>query len=163
MHRASMDGIESGIPASKGTYILILHLAQPTRLVIGKLGTFDFPGGWYAYVGSAFGSGGLRGRLKHHLAPITNPHWHIDYLRAAATVREVWYIADEIVYEHNWATALLSLPEAAVPARRFGASDCKCEAHLFRFAEKPDWIVFRELVGVAIERWSINQSGNGSV
>ena len=113
LHQTIMDGIESSLPASKGTYILILYLALPCRLTIGKLGTFDFPDGWYAYVGSAFGSGGLRGRLKHHLAPVTNPHWHIDYLRAAAPVREVWYFASETVYEHNWATALLSLPEAA--------------------------------------------------
>ena len=95
----------------KGTYILILYLALPCSLTIGKLGTFDFPGGWYAYVGSAFGSGGLRGRLKHHLAPVTNPHWHIDYLRAAAPVREVWYFAGETPYEHKWATALSLCPK----------------------------------------------------
>ena len=160
MQRISMDGIKSHLPASKGTYILLLYLALPARLTIGRLGAFDFPSGWYAYVGSAFGSGGLRDRLKHHLAPVTNPHWHIDYLRAAAPVREVWYFASEIVYEHHWATALLSLPEASVPAPRFGASDCRCEAHLFRFAEKSDLVVFCELVGVAIERWSTDQGGD---
>ena len=158
MQQISMDGIESHLPVSKGTYILILHLALPARLTIGKFGTFDFPGGWYAYVGSAFGSGGLRGRLKHHLAPVTKPHWHIDYLRAAAPVREVWYFADEKVDEHKWATALLSLPEATLPVARFGASDCKCEAHLFCFAEKPDLVIFHRLVGAAVRQWSVDEA-----
>ena len=161
-HQTTAGGIDSRLPISKGTYILILYLALPARLTIGKLGAFDFASGWYAYVGSAFGSGGLRGRLKHHLAPVTNPHWHIDYLRAAAPVREVWYFASETAYEHDWAAALLSLPGVALPVPRFGASDCSCETHLFRFAEKPELVVFCDLAGVAIERWSTDQSGGGS-
>lgn len=117
-------------PPAKGTYILILHLDEPAHLQIGCLGTFDFAAGWYAYVGSAFGPGGLRGRLKHHLAPVTKPHWHIDYLRAAAPVREVWYCASEIRYEHQWADMLLARPDTTIPVPRFGASDCKCASHL---------------------------------
>ncbi len=155
-----MDGIESSLPTSKGTYILLAYLAVPTALTIGKLGTFDFPGGWYTYVGSAFGSGGLRGRLKHHLAPVTSPHWHIDYLRAVAPVREVWYLASETTYEHSWSDALLALPEAALPAPRFGASDCRCAAHLGNFAERPDFAAFRSHLGIAIKRWSIDRSGD---
>ena len=42
-----------------GTYVLLLHLPDNEQLTIGKLGTFDFPAGWYAYVGSAFGPGGV--------------------------------------------------------------------------------------------------------
>jgi Uri superfamily endonuclease len=76
-------------PPDTGTYILILHLSVPARLRIGRLGVLDFPAGHHAYVGSAFGSGGLRGRLKHHLFPAAKPHWHIDYLRRSATIREV--------------------------------------------------------------------------
>ncbi|MCB9451085.1 MAG: GIY-YIG nuclease family protein [Anaerolineaceae bacterium] len=131
-------------PADKGTYILILRLSKPVSLTPGRLGTFDFPGGWYAYVGSAFGPGGLRGRLKHHLAPINKPHWHVDYLRDTATVREVWWLASETVYEHQWAAVLRGLPGAAVPALRFGASDCTCESHLFHFPRQPDFAAFRD-------------------
>ena len=43
-----------------GTYVLLLQLPTDEELTIGKLGTFDFPAGWYTYVGSAFGSGGSR-------------------------------------------------------------------------------------------------------
>lgn len=125
-------------PPEKGTYILILKLDAPAHLAIGRRGTFDFAAGWYAYVGSAFGPGGLRGRLKHHLSPLTKPHWHIDYLRAAATVREVWYIADSTRHEHTWANTLLTFPGATIPVPRFGASDCTCPAHLVGFENRPD-------------------------
>lgn len=125
-------------PPDKGTYILILRLDAPAHLTIGKRGAFDFPAGCYAYVGSAFGAGGLRGRLKHHLAPVTKPHWHIDYLRAAATVREVWWVASPTRYEHHWAAALIAQPKATIPVSRFGASDCQCTAHLIFFPTAPN-------------------------
>jgi Uri superfamily endonuclease len=138
-------------PSHKGTYILILHLGKPAQLTIGKLGVFDFPAGYYAYVGSAFGAGGLRGRLKHHLVPAKKPHWHIDYLRQGATVLEVWYVASETCYEHQWADALRSMPGAVLPAPRFGASDCRCAAHLIRFPEKPELELFCDQVGIGGE------------
>lgn len=129
-------------PSEKGTYILILRLRAHSRLTIGRLGSFDFPGGWYAYVGSAFGSGGLRGRLKHHLAPVTKPHWHIDYLRAAAPVREVWWNTGDIRLEHMWAQLLHPLPGADILVPRFGASDCNCPSHLVFFSAKPSFPIF---------------------
>lgn len=133
-----MTGNAMTFPAEKGTYVLLLALDTATPLQIGKLGGFDFPAGWYAYVGSAFGSGGLRGRLKHHCSQVKTPHWHIDYIRQAATVREVWYSASDIRQEHEWAVLLLSQPGASIPAPRFGASDCTCPAHLVHFPKKPD-------------------------
>src|SRR3990172_11354758 len=117
-------------PSDKGTYILILRLSEPTRLTVGKLGSFDFAAGWYTYVGSAFAPGGLRGRLKHQLASVTRPYWHIDYLRQASPVREIWYLASETVYEHEWSDVLRSMSGAAVPILHFGASDFKCDTHL---------------------------------
>ncbi len=128
----------------KGTYILILHLDSPTRLTIGKRGGFDFAAGFYAYVGSAFGSGGVRGRISHHLKIAAKPHWHIDYLRQTTELREVWYLLDETRYEHEWAIMLGSMPDADVPVPRFGASDCRCESHLFHFPQLLDFDTFRE-------------------
>ena len=91
-------------------------MARKTDVTIGKRGTFTFPVGWYTYVGSAFGAGGLRGRLKHHLSPVKRPHWHIDYLRAVAPVVTVWFAADGVRHEHVWANALLNAPGASVPS-----------------------------------------------
>ena len=41
------------LPSDKGTYSLSLHLVAPARLRVGRLGIFDFPAGWYVYVGTA--------------------------------------------------------------------------------------------------------------
>ncbi len=140
-------------PAERGTYVLLLHMEAPTPITVGKRGTFAFAAGWYAYVGSAFGPGGLRGRLKHHLTPLKTPHWHIDYLRSAAPVCEVWYIARTAIYEHEWAAALRSLPGAQVPVPRFGASDCRCAAHLVYFADRPMFEGVCQHLGLRLQRY----------
>lgn len=137
---------EQEFPSEKGTYILFLQLNIDIHLTIGKRRTFDFLTGVYAYVGSAFGSGGLRGRLKHHLKPVTKPHWHIDYLRSAAPVSDIWYVADDTRYEHMWATTLGTMPDALIPVSRFGSSDCTCAAHLMYFAKKPTLEAFNSVL-----------------
>lgn len=121
-----------------GNYVLLLLLAADERLTIGKLGTFDFPAGWYAYVGSAFGPGGLVGRLKHHLRPVEQPHWHIDYLRQAAQLKEIWLSPDTEPHERDWADLLLAIPGAFIIVEGFGASDSDRESHLFYFDIRPD-------------------------
>ncbi len=119
--------------SSNGTYVLWPHLPAPAQVEIGKLGPFSLLAGWYGYVGSAMGSGGLRGRLKHHFNPIRRPHWHIDYLRQVAISQAVWAIADSTSHEHFWASVLHRLPGALMSMRRFGASYCQCEMHLYYF------------------------------
>jgi Uri superfamily endonuclease len=151
--QTAAGGAAPVFPAARGSYILSLHLSEPAHLVVGRLGAFDFPAGWYAYAGSAFGPGGLRGRLKHHLAPVTKAHWHIDYLRAAALVYDVWYCVDETTREHQWAGTLRSLPGAAIPAPRFGASDCRCDTHLIGLRQQPDFAAFCHLIGATMQRW----------
>jgi Uri superfamily endonuclease len=120
-----------------GNYVLLLHLPNDERLAIGKLGTFDFPAGWYAYVGSAFGAGGLVGRLKHHLKPVERPHWHIDYFRQAAHLQEIWLSPSTERHEQEWVDLLLAIPGAAVVVEGFGASDSKRESHLIYFDVRP--------------------------
>ena len=120
-----------------GTYVLLLNLPLDETLTIGKLGTFDFPAGWYAYVGSAFGAGGLVGRLKHHLKPVEKPHWHIDYLRQAAQVKEVWLTPGTERREQAWVDVILAIPGAMVLVEGFGASDSTQESHLIYFDVRP--------------------------
>lgn len=124
--------------STPGTYILLLHLPGDTSLQIGKLGQFIFPAGFYAYVGSAFGTGGLAGRLKHHLKRTETPHWHIDYLRQVAEIEEIWLTHTQPSREHAWAEMLLSIPGGTIIAEKFGASDCNCESHLIYFDIRPD-------------------------
>ena len=66
------------LPAAPGSYLLILHVAHPAAIVVGRFGKVAVASGWYLYTGSALGPGGLRGRLRHHLQPAPRPHWHID-------------------------------------------------------------------------------------
>lgn len=120
-----------------GNYILLLHLPADERLTIGKLGAFVFPAGWYAYVGSAFGAGGLVGRLKHHLQPVEKPHWHIDYLRQVAQVEEIWLSPGRERREQEWVDLMLAIPGAMILVEGFGASDSVKESHLIYFDVRP--------------------------
>lgn len=122
-----------------GIYVLILRLPRPVSLSVGRLGSFEFPAGWYAYVGSAYGAGGLRARIAYHLRPPVHRHWHLDYLRAEAYPVEVWYkLGGHKTEECIWARATMGLPTASVPVPGFGSSDCRCRAHLFHFTELPN-------------------------
>lgn len=123
------------IEARPGTYVLVLRAAAAARLSIGKLGELALRRGIYCYVGSAFGPGGLRARIAHHARPSARPHWHIDYLRPALTLEEVWFSYDNERHEHRWAGALAQLPGARTGLRGFGASDCKCLTHLIYFQD----------------------------
>jgi Uri superfamily endonuclease len=120
-----------------GTYVLLLQLSEVQTVTVGRLGTFDFPPGWYTYVGSAFGAGGILGRLKHHLRPVEKPHWHIDYLRQYAPVVEIWLAPDTERREADWVDLMFAVPGATTLIEGFGASDSSREAHLFYFDLKP--------------------------
>jgi Uri superfamily endonuclease len=90
-----------------------------------------FNSGYWIYVGSAFGPGGLRSRLSHHLKPSHRPHWHLDYIKNARCSRlksgpppirsNASMIGSAIFSALNGATR---------PIAGFGASDCTCRSHL---------------------------------
>jgi Uri superfamily endonuclease len=66
---------------------------------MGSLGRLQLRPGYYVYVGSAFGPGGLRARIEHHARPAVRPHWHIDYLRRYTRLEAVWYCGQRCEYE----------------------------------------------------------------
>ena len=141
------------LPANPGTYILILYLSRGTRINVGRLGGLNFRRGWYAYVGSAFGPGGLAARIGRHLRVEKKHRWHIDYLRAAADVRWIWYSTAEVSREHIWAEVLAE--EKGLPVLGFGCSDCRCPAHLFFFSRQPKEIrnlLNEDLQSITIKR-----------
>ena len=127
-----------------GTYALILRVQHSLAISVGALGNLEVRPGNYIYVGSAFGSGGLRGRLTHHLSSSTKPHWHIDYLRQQGNLSAIWYTYDPVRREHLWVKVLEAIPEISVPFSGFGASDCQCNAHLFFTPTKPSLKDFYE-------------------
>ncbi|NIO40364.1 MAG: DUF123 domain-containing protein, partial [Burkholderiales bacterium] len=68
---------------------------------------------------------------------VQRPHWHIDYLRPCAPLEEAWYTNDPRPREHEWAGLFSRSTGASLPFDGFGASDCRCRSHLFRFDRKP--------------------------
>jgi Uri superfamily endonuclease len=145
------------VPDHPGTYVLILRLPRSAvDIRVGRLGFFRFLAGWYAYVGSARGPGGLAARLARHLRPLKAMHWHIDYLRVQAQPVEIWYATGKQRRECAWALALLGLRGASAPVSRFGASDCRCPAHLIYFAAPPDWMTFASALGESVSREVLN-------
>jgi len=123
-----------------GTYTLVLERDASGPISVGALGETEFPAGWYAYTGSALGSGGF-GRIDRHRAVAAGDndtrHWHIDYLLgdAATTVDRVATTEADV--------------ECAVARRvdgptadgfdrvdAFGCSDCDCRSHLIRHEQQ---------------------------
>jgi Uri superfamily endonuclease len=150
------------LPEAKGTYVLICSVAELKRLEIGRLGAFDIIPGYYAYVGSAFGAGGLRARVGHHLESTAAPHWHIDYLLGVAEPVEVWHATAEQRLERRWAELLEGSGRFRVPVPRFGSSDYHRSraSHLFYCKRRPafEWFereVMDQVEGVMVGRYVI--------
>jgi Uri superfamily endonuclease len=106
---------------------LLIEVAEPVRVAVGRLGEFEFPAGLYCYTGSAVRN--FEARVRRHLSPVKKMHWHIDYLLAApgVRIREVRRLAQaECAVNRNTA--------GGIPVPGFGASDCHagCGSHLKR-------------------------------
>jgi Uri superfamily endonuclease len=116
--------------SEKGIYCLIFE-NQSCKIEVGRKGEVSFPAGFYVYVGSALGPGGLK-RVNRHINfsrnKDRNPSWHVDYLHL------------------NPAFKLVSAVCAFTPVRLecelagriggelilgFGCADCNCSSHLF--------------------------------
>jgi Uri superfamily endonuclease len=146
-------------PAEKGTYVLIAAVGELKRLEVGSLGKFDLVPGFYAYVGSALGAGGLQARVGHHLEATAEPRWHIDYLLRVATPVEVWFSTCGRRLEHHWAELLEGAGKFRVPIARFGASDYHRSraSHLFYAKRRPSFRWFAEAVALRFEGVEVEQ------
>lgn len=139
--------IDCSLPARPGTYALILYLPKELSLPVGRLGMFDLVEGYYAYVGSARGPGGLAARIARHARGEHAMRWHIDYLRPYMQWRAVWWTESSQRLECEWARALSRLPGTTKPIPGFGASDCRCITHLLAFPTEPGAAQVVHLIG----------------
>jgi HEAT repeat protein/Uri superfamily endonuclease len=120
-------------PKPIGSYVLALWLDAPQIISVGQMGAFEFPAGWYLYVGSAGGPGGLSARLTRHCRRLglrKQAQWHVDFLRERAVWGGAWGRVFDERLECAWAAVCRRLPGAVIIAPGFGASDCRCPAHL---------------------------------
>ncbi|WP_022834887.1 GIY-YIG nuclease family protein [Salisaeta longa] len=140
-----------------GTYVLWLHADSVRTVTVGARGPVTLQPGWYAYVGSARGPGGLRARVQRHARRQKNAHWHIDYLREALTLRTVWLAYDASSHECTWAAALRTHPVATSPRKGLGSSDCACPTHFIRWnAPMPSRTLLSDASAAAsltVHRW----------
>jgi Uri superfamily endonuclease len=142
---------------ARGTYALLLRMDIPQTITVGALGTLAFPRGWYLYLGSARGPGGLAARLaRHRRRGDKRFHWHIDYLRAVTALVQAWTGVGEARQECSWATAAAALSGAGIVAPRFGASDCRCPAHLFHYNRQPEANELERLIQSKLKRERIS-------
>ncbi len=125
------------IGSRRGTYSLILSCRTNSIIQVGRLGGLRLQPGFYVYVGSARGPGGIAARVAHHERVTPRPRWHIDYLRALTQLGQVWYTCDPVRREHQWADVFKQARGAPIPLAGFGSSDCNCMSHLFRFETRP--------------------------
>jgi len=144
------NGYIYDIPSTSGTYVLFVHLPLERTIRVGRLGEVRFWPGIYGYVGSAFGPGGLAARIAHHRRVSPAPRWHIDYLRTAAPIVHLWYTLDPVRREHCWAEIISGMKVADSSVPGFGATDCCCPSHLYRFETAPLLQTFRRRVHAAI-------------
>jgi Uri superfamily endonuclease len=123
-----------------GIYVLLLY-GNTTELKVGSLGSLSFSKGYYAYVGSALGPGGLS-RVSRHIRVAREreqtPRWHIDYIlmNKRFNLLRAYCLKTHEPLECLLAKALL-LP--SIPS--FGSSDCSCASHLFVTSKDPDALI----------------------
>ena len=111
----------------RGSYMVVLGFQRDAVIDVGKLGPHCFRRGYYVYVGSAMK--GLSARIARHRRLRKKHHWHIDYIRPAASECEILPIRASQRLECDLAAALGRI--LAPGPRGFGSSDCACEGHLF--------------------------------
>jgi len=116
-------------PTEPSTYILVLRCPSARAIRVGRLGSARLRPGYYLYVGSAHGPGGLRARIGHHRR---GPSGLTAMLTTCADI-PVWNpcgYASGARREHEWAAKIAAMPEAALALRDFGISDCRCATQL---------------------------------
>ncbi|MGI9478825.1 MAG: GIY-YIG nuclease family protein [Hyphomicrobiaceae bacterium] len=126
------DEIDSAT-ASPGAYVVCFRLALGITVSLPRLSESRLPSGWYVYVGSARGNGGIRSRLKRHFKQEKAPHWHIDRLTVRAHQMAALALVDGD--ECSLVGKLLGSSQFQVALAGFGNSDCRrCESHLLTCA-----------------------------
>ena len=144
------------VASCPGSYVLILQSRRRRRVQIGRLGDLVQQPGFYLYIGSALGPGGVAARVAHHQRCSTKPRWHLDYLRPGVEPIEVWYCCDSHSRETPWTRAIYTLSGATLPLAGFGASDTPDISHLFYFASQPSVQAFlNQLAGRTLKRLTL--------
>jgi len=143
MEGSNYEAVVRRLPRGAGVYALVIGVPGRREVRVGALGTLSMRRGYYTYVGSARGAGGVRARVGRHLRSNKTMRWHIDYLTAESSVTEVWLAMGDEPLEHRIADVLRGMSGSGNEVRGFGCSDCRCGSHLFWFEKVPKFEEFR--------------------
>ena len=119
---------------NKGAYCLIIKLDNDRKIRVGKLGIFDFPEGYYVYVGSAMKN--LKQRIARHLSSNKKFRWHIDYFLEKAHIKKLLIFPSEKKLESKISKVFekeVKKGIGSIIAPKFGSTDTKDKTHLFYF------------------------------
>jgi len=154
-NRVRKSGIlpDTALP-NEGIYVLRIRLRSCLWLAAGALPRRAYPGGIYWYVGSA--QRNLHSRVSRHLRTEKPLRWHIDYLlvKPEAEINAVFTLCADKSLECETA-GRLGLHGEPVP--RFGASDCRCTAHLVRTDEERGQAVAAQLMDLGFTESTLQE------
>ena len=116
---------------NKGIYCL-LFVTGGAGIIMKDGRELKLPPGYYIYIGSALGTGGLS-RVKRHFRlskkPLSQPpHWHVDTLLISPSFDLIAAFCSFTEERLECAFAGI-LGGESVPG--FGCTDCRCPSHLF--------------------------------
>ena len=114
----------------KGTYCIIFNINSKLTITVKSGKTYNLSKGTYAYIGSAWNSGGIKSRIKRHLKTKKRKHWHLDFITTSSQfeAKKIIAIPNEKV-ECEIASLLNKIFKGI---ESFGCSDCNCHSHLFK-------------------------------
>ena len=137
----------------KGVYVLILKLDQELDIQIGKFANLHFRKGFYAYIGSALGTGGFK-RVERHFNVATgkNPtrKWHIDYLLPKSKIVQAILLPTEDAIECKLARRLIKISGISIISG-FGCTDCICNTHLIYTENEPKSTIIEACKDIGID------------
>ncbi len=150
------------LPPFPGVYVLVLNIRCNTIVSTRGSKSFRIDKGYYLYIGSARGRGGIRARVTRHLRKDKKLFWHIDYLLSnnCVKVAGVYYkvLEKNIDLESIIAERLVEKLEYI---EGFGCSDKKRDkSHLFRCGSTLEECrrVFEEIINIGLKYVSLNQT-----
>ena len=128
----------------QGSYVLILKLKKNSEIKVGALGKIKFKKGFYCYIGSALGKGGIEKRIGRYERLNEKKKgrikWHIDYLLINPNVSIYSILLFPSKRKIECRISKIFEKKADQSVRKFGSSDCRCNSHLHYFSSEKNLI-----------------------
>ncbi len=119
---------------AKGGYVIFFSIKSDKNITVGQLGHILFKTGNYLYIGSAYGMGGFKSRLKRHRQINNKKHWHFDYIRPFIVLDKIKAYID--YNECELVDKYIKKYKANPFYKGLGSSDCtRCKSHFLYYTQ----------------------------